>query len=470
MTRAGCPTFVISLTVVAFVATGCKRSHGEARSRTSTSRAASQRVSPPRMGAMPAWLASCAADPVGFALGWNARWSGANDGPEPVGELVAVALATGTLCHAEVGITSPPRIDGPNRLCFESTPGHASCLTGLRTRGASPHETSCHVALVDVPETRVVFDAAPAAEIAGCGGAQARWSARPEPGSAWDRVAVISREGEVVGLEMHTFRGTEQDVQLVLFRGRTGEPIARIEGVSTSVLCDPDCRTSETVRASEPGSPHHVRVTVPRDYAPPARIPTLLALHGYRGEPGVFADDPVWQRIADVHRIAIVAIAATRVDAPRRYAWTQDVLIDAAHIASAIASVRARVAVDDEHVVLIGFSQGADVGYRLLATYPETFRGLVAASIGTLEGAPPLPDGGSPSLNGHTVITTFGAGEPLGARLNTEDLVARARARGARVVTRAVERQREHALPADVEDVLPGWLATIDPAFARTSR
>lgn len=212
---------------------------------------------------------------------------------------------------------------------------------------------------------------------------------------------------------------------------------------------------------------HHrvVRVTVPTGYDARAPLPTVVALHGWLSEPGDFFDDPLWQALADANSIAIVSVSATLASGVRKFAWTSDAERDLRHVRDALASVRGQVRVDRAHVVLIGFSQGADASLRLLDAAPDEFRGVISMSPGSLPGASEF-DVIHADLHGHTVILTVGAGEHPDnvAQARVEERIARQA--GARTELRVVEGQNTHRFPDDLEVVLPAWLAKIDPVFA----
>ncbi|MEZ4315731.1 MAG: alpha/beta fold hydrolase, partial [Polyangiaceae bacterium] len=200
-------------------------------------------------------------------------------------------------------------------------------------------------------------------------------------------------------------------------------------------------------------------VAIPRGYAAGKPIPLVVALHGLGSSPEDFAEG--WmQKAADALSVAIVSVSGTEVRGPHSYAWAEDIERDRARIERAVTNLGDRVTVAPGKIVLVGFSQGAQMSAELAARFPDRYAGAIAMSPGTrrelrLKGIA----GGS--LAGHRFVVLVGEGEHPGnverARADAEAL----RAAGGDAYYHAYPELRTHARPPDFEKAFPSWVRFI---------
>ena len=123
-------------------------------------------------------------------------------------------------------------------------------------------------------------------------------------------------------------------------------------------------------------------VTLPDGYDGNVPIPVIVGLHGLGSRPEDFAGSEDDQRLADSLGVALVGVSGTDPRGPNSFVWSEDVARDAAHVAAALERVSDRVKVRPGRVVLIGFSQGAQLAVELAARDPERYAGVIALCPG----------------------------------------------------------------------------------------
>ena len=129
------------------------------------------------------------------------------------------------------------------------------------------------------------------------------------------------------------------------------------------------------------GEPRTV-LTLPQGYTKGTEIAALVGLHGLGAEPEDFSGGPAFQRLADRLGAAVIGVSGTRRGGKRNFAWSEEPGRDMARVKAALDEVKDRVSIRAGRVVVIGFSQGAQLAVELPARDPETFAGGIALCPG----------------------------------------------------------------------------------------
>jgi predicted esterase len=119
---------------------------------------------------------------------------------------------------------------------------------------------------------------------------------------------------------------------------------------------------------------------------PKRPTPLLVLLHGLGGGPRT--EVPYWHATADAQGLVIAAPRGpTRVGARTSFGWHREGAKNSADFDAAAAGKRVDAAVrmakatytiDDDRVVLAGFSQGGGIALKMLGDFPERYRGAIA--------------------------------------------------------------------------------------------
>ncbi|MBK8258784.1 MAG: hypothetical protein IPK82_39770 [Polyangiaceae bacterium] len=197
-------------------------------------------------------------------------------------------------------------------------------------------------------------------------------------------------------------------------------------------------------------------VAIPKGLPPNRAVPLVVALHGMGSDPSTFAGK--WlQATADSEQFALISVSGTLATGPKGYIWSEDVERDNARVEKAVATLSGKVTIAEGKIVLLGFSQGAQMALELAARYPNKYIGAIAFSPGSrteavLGNVAPL------SLTKHRFVITAGAGEaPVTIARTTED-TDRLRRAGGEVYHKIYPELRTHSRPPDFEKALPAWL------------
>lgn len=197
-------------------------------------------------------------------------------------------------------------------------------------------------------------------------------------------------------------------------------------------------------------------VVLPKGHVAGRPIPVIVALHGLGSNPESFAAD--WsQKAADSLSVALVSVSATKTRGPKSFVWAEDVERDRARIEKALATLQGRVTIADGKIMLIGFSQGAQMAAEIAARHPDRYAGAIAMSPGNrsqlaLTGL--LPG----TLGKRRFVVVAGAGEHPDTVKQAADDADHLRVAGAEVHHHAYPEMATHTFPPDFEKAFPGWV------------
>lgn len=133
------------------------------------------------------------------------------------------------------------------------------------------------------------------------------------------------------------------------------------------------------------GAPRTV-VTLPKGYAKGTAIPALVGLHGLGSMPDDFAGGDDYQQLADRLGAAVIGASGTRCLGKPIFCWSEDPERDLARVKGALDEAKDRVTIRPGAVVLVGFSQGAQVAAEIASRDPETFAGAISLCLGAKKG------------------------------------------------------------------------------------
>lgn len=202
-------------------------------------------------------------------------------------------------------------------------------------------------------------------------------------------------------------------------------------------------------------------VVLPAGYEKGTPIGALIGLHGKESGPRDFGDADEYQALATQLGLAFVGVSGTRPIGPAHFVWAEDPAADAARVLKALEEVAERVTLAPGKVVLIGFSQGAQVALEVAARNPDRFAGAIAFSPGAEGGSKLASVQPGEALAPLGFVVLAGAGEePEVVQLAAADRDELTRL-GARVQHREHPGQEEHALPPDFADKLGEWYAFV---------
>ncbi|HVA50247.1 MAG TPA: alpha/beta fold hydrolase [Pirellulales bacterium] len=121
---------------------------------------------------------------------------------------------------------------------------------------------------------------------------------------------------------------------------------------------------------------------MPQELAPGTRVGVVLGLPGLGDNPHSFF--PIgYQPFADQLAMAFVAVSGTVPRGRTSFVWAEDVVRDSERVRQALREVAQQEQVDNRRVILLGFSQGAQMAFEIAMTYPEEFAGAIVLSPGS---------------------------------------------------------------------------------------
>lgn len=201
---------------------------------------------------------------------------------------------------------------------------------------------------------------------------------------------------------------------------------------------------------------------LPKGYDRAKPIAVVVGLHGL-GSNEQFINDS-YQPFADQLGMAFLGVSGTVPAGPRSFVWSEDPVRDDRRVKEALEAVADRLTVKRGHVVLIGFSQGAQASVEIAVRDPATYAGAIVMSPG-FRGATKLAQVKPvPALTRSGFVLLCNAGEhPGNVKLTAADAQWVRNAK-ARVLHRTYPNIAEHTYPPDFRQKLPSWIRFIDQA------
>lgn len=141
---------------------------------------------------------------------------------------------------------------------------------------------------------------------------------------------------------------------------------------------------------------------VPSSYQPGAKVPMVLAIHGYSSAISAFTGDSRWQDVAEENGFIVVFPQAYVNEFPSRgevlapvwhsysYALTETATDDVSFLRQLVALTQARYAIDETRVYATGHSNGATMTWALGLDAADLFAAIapVGHNSGSYRGAP----------------------------------------------------------------------------------
>jgi predicted esterase len=195
---------------------------------------------------------------------------------------------------------------------------------------------------------------------------------------------------------------------------------------------------------------------VPRSHAPAAGFPVVIGLHGFQGTESFFESS--YQPVADHTKTVFLALSGTIAEGPNAFEWAEDVTRDQGRIERGLQQAGNDVPLDPGHLILMGFSQGAQVAAALLAKHPDAYAGAIVLSPGSIEGLT-LTDSTVPAAwEQKSVVIRVGAGEAPDTISHAEAIRDHFVQLGARVDYHAYPEQKSHSFPPDFARKIEDWV------------
>ena len=103
----------------------------------------------------------------------------------------------------------------------------------------------------------------------------------------------------------------------------------------------------------------------------------IIGLHGYGSKPEDFSEGAGYQKVADSLNATFVSISATIPIGRHSFRWSEDLDKDYMRIKTLLKTQGLDLEMIKQKIILIGFSQGAQLSAELAARYPEKFAGAI---------------------------------------------------------------------------------------------
>jgi predicted esterase len=199
-----------------------------------------------------------------------------------------------------------------------------------------------------------------------------------------------------------------------------------------------------------------VVVMLPEARAPGPR-PAILALHEDGGDPADFLTTGAYVRRARRVGAVFIGVSGTVPLGPMAYRWSDDPSANAERIAHALDETKGRTSIAEGKVMLIGFSQGAQVALETAVRDPDVYRGAIAMSPSGL-GWHLGEVANHRALARQRYVIAYGSFESLDT-LGTSQVDAELlRGLGSCVMRQPEWFYTRHTLPPDLGVRLPHWI------------
>lgn len=201
-------------------------------------------------------------------------------------------------------------------------------------------------------------------------------------------------------------------------------------------------------------------LVLPEGYQPGTPIGVVAGLHGLGADPDGFVNDG-FQQWANELGMAFVGISGTEPSGPHSFSWSERIDADHERVQEALREVSDRLTPEPGQVVLFGFSQGAQMSFEVALSHPESYRGALVMSPGTLKDVTFASLEPTPENHSQGFVLTCGADEAPGNVANTRRDADYATRAGSRVELKLYDGVAEHRFPPDFADNLVSWIRWI---------
>lgn len=207
--------------------------------------------------------------------------------------------------------------------------------------------------------------------------------------------AVLGKEIECTNILLE---GLEQGLWFPVEMLRNDPDLALLQGNTEFEEIVEICkqRTAIAQAASQPQR----KLIVPEG-KPPYRL--LLTLHGNNGNMKEF--EPFWKEEALGQGWALLLAQSSQIWGPDRYVWN-DRSVAIQEVTEHFSETQAETGVQDEHVIISGFSMGAGVAIWMALTGAIKTKGFVAVapSLRDVESLMSFKDKFAPKLRGYFIV------------------------------------------------------------------
>lgn len=197
---------------------------------------------------------------------------------------------------------------------------------------------------------------------------------------------------------------------------------------------------------------------LPKDYKKMEAIPAVVWMHGFGSKPEDLINESV-QKWADTLHVALIGVSATQPRGPHSFVWAEEGERNIKRLQTAMAEVSDRVTIEKGKVILMGFSQGAQVGLEIAVQSPEEFAGAIVLSPGATLNLDKFKPAALMARRGFVV--SCGAQEhPGNVQLASQDADWLRRAK-AKLIYKLYPGVSSHSFPADFNERFPEWVEFI---------
>ncbi len=255
-----------------------------------------------------------------------------------------------------------------------------------------------------------------------------------EPAFYWLQIAALE---EGVDTE-HAQR--DEDLTSLRADGRWGEVLRFMED------CNRYFETADLARTV---------LILPKDYKKMDAIPAVVWMHGFGSKPEDLINESA-QHWADSLHVALIGVSATKPRGPNSFVWAEEGERNIKRLQTAMTEVSDRVTIEKGKVILMGFSQGAQVGLEIAAQYPEEYAGAIVLSPGATLNLDKIKPAALIAKRGFVV--SLGAQEhPGNVQLATQDAKWLRNAQ-AKLIFKPYPGVSSHSFPADFDKRFPEWV------------
>ncbi len=201
-------------------------------------------------------------------------------------------------------------------------------------------------------------------------------------------------------------------------------------------------------------------VVLPAGYKGGEAIPVIIGLHGLGSRPTDFTEDENAQELANRLKVAIVGISATVARGPRSFGWSEDIQRDTKHIREGLKRLESKLTPKQGALILVGFSQGAQLAAEIAARHPDEYAGAIMMSCGFMGNSKLNDVRADAGIKDRTYIAVCGKDEALGNIAMTAASAKWFRDRGAMIVEHYFPDQG-HSFPEGYYNHLSVWTQVI---------